>query len=210
MRAPSWKALVMATGALAALSAVVLGARAQAGFARTFEIEPERYMGLWYEIARTPNEFEDDLPTIQGTKYGPCLDATASYSLIDRTRVRVHNVCVREAISNPERDLSDGVTGVAKVEQGTDNRKLKIAFGTKAARFFQRLFTGGGADYWIYGIGPENEDGLYSWALVSNEKRDNIFILGRSKQLASAQIQEILDLCQRERLPAAELIFTQR
>ena len=200
----------VAAGTLAVLSTWALQTQAQAGFARSFEVAPEKYLGLWYEIARTPNDFEDDLPIVQGTKYGPCLEPTASYALIDSTKLRVHNVCVREAISNPQRDLSDGATGVAKIEQGSGNRKLKVAFGSKVARFFQRLFTGGGAEYWIYGIGPENEDGLYSWALVSNDKRDNLFILARSKELPNAQMQEVLELAQRERLPATELIFTQR
>ncbi|HTU60133.1 MAG TPA: lipocalin family protein [Polyangiales bacterium] len=210
MRGLCSRNLAWGAGTFLALATCVLGARAQTDFVRTFEVDPAKYLGLWYEVARTPNDFEDDLPTIQGTKYGPCLDATATYALIDRDNLRVSNVCVREAISDPSRDLSDGVTGVAKIGQGSDNRKLKVAFGSKVARFFQRLFTGGGADYWIYGVGPENEEGQYSWALVSNEKRDNIFILARSKGLPSAQIQEVLALAQREHLPAADLIFTQR
>jgi lipocalin len=117
---------------------------------------------------------------------------------------------LRSSLANPAREISDSVSGEAQIERGSDQRKLKVAFGSKFARFFQRLFTGGGADYWVYGVGPENGDGLYSWALVSGEKRDNIFILAREKSLPTAQIQEILRLARRESLPTEALIFTQR
>ena len=118
-------------------------------------------------------------------------------------------MCAREAIDNPAKEKSDSASGIAWIENDSDNRKLKVAFGSKFARFSQRIFTGG-ADYWIYGVGAANGQGLYSWALVSDKKRENIFILAREKSPSSAQIREILELCRRENLPAKNLIFTQR
>jgi len=52
--------------------------------------------------------------------------------------MRVHNVCAREAIDNPAKEKSDSASGIAWIEHDSDNRKLKVAFGSKFARFFQR------------------------------------------------------------------------
>jgi apolipoprotein D and lipocalin family protein len=188
---------------------ITLGAHARTGFVRSFDVVPERYVGMWYEIARTPNDFEDDLPTLDGTKYGPCLDPTATYALLGDGRVSVHNACTRASISNTAEQTRDEVSGVARIEDGSGNRKLKVAFGSKAARFVRRMFTGGGAHYWIFGVGPE-QGGQYSWALVSGKRRDNIFILARTRELDAQQMAEILTLARRERLPTHALIFTQR
>lgn len=188
---------------------VTLGAQARTQFVRAFEVVPKKYLGTWYEIGRTPNDFEDDLPTIAGKQHGPCLDATATYTWLGDGRVGVHNACTRTAIAEPSKQTRDEVSGVARIEQGSKNRKLKVAFGSKAARFVQRLFTGGGADYWIYGVGPE-QDGHYSWALVSGKKRNNIFILARTRELNAQQMADILALARSERLPTTRLIYTQR
>lgn len=201
---------IVGSCSLFALLGLSLAAEARSAFTRSFELSAQKYQGLWYELGRTPNDFEDDLPKLQGEKFGPCLDATASYSALADGRLSVHNVCVRESIDNPDHEVNDSVSGVAQIEAGSDNRKLKVAFGSKFARFFQRLFTGGGADYWVYGVGPDNAEGVYSWALVSGSKRDNIFILAREKSLPGEQIQEILELARREALPTEALIFTQR
>lgn len=207
---PNRKATIVGWSSLFGLLALTVAAHGQGEFARSFELSAQKYQGLWYELGRTPNDFEDDLPKMQGEKFGPCVDATASYAALDESRLSVHNVCVRESITDPAHEVTDSVSGIAQIESGSDNRKLKVAFGSKAARFFQRLFTGGGADYWVYGVGPDNEDGLYSWALVSGSKRDNIFILAREKSLPGEQIQEIIELARRESLPTEALIFTQR
>ncbi|HEX6240226.1 MAG TPA: lipocalin family protein [Polyangiales bacterium] len=195
--------------AIGAALMLALGAQARSGFVRAFELVPEKYLGVWYEIGRTPNDFEDNLPNIAGERHGPCLDATATYKWLGDGRVAVHNVCTRAAIANPALQTRDEVSGVARIEQGSENRKLKVAFGSKAARFLQRMFTGGGADYWVYGVGPE-QDGQYSWALVSGKKRDNIFILARTRELDAQQMADILALARSERLPTDRLIYTQR
>lgn len=96
-------------------------------------VEIERYMGLWYEIARYPNSFE------QG-----CSAVTAEYTLRDDGTVRVVNTC-RE---------SDGVTvksaieGFARVADEATNAKLTVYF-----------FYPFGAPYWIIDL---DEDYRYA------------------------------------------------
>jgi len=205
--------LVLGFSLALAAGVLVVAARradAQAEFARTFEVDPQKYLGMWFEVARSPNDFEDNLPKLRGEKYGPCTSPTARYAAISWNKISVQNSCERAAIDDISRLRVDGVTGLATIQRNSANRKLKVAFGPKVARFFQRIFTGGGADYWIYGIGPENDEGLYSWALVSGPARDNIFILSRTKELPQEQLAEILELAKSEHLPVSQLIYTRK
>ena len=87
------------------------------------QVEVQRYMGTWYEIAKYPNNFQRG-----------CSAVTAEYTLRDDGTVRVLNTC---------RD-SDGVTvkstieGFAEVADPTSNAKLTVYF-----------FYPFGAPYWI-------------------------------------------------------------
>ena len=45
-------------------------------------VDPERFSGLWYEIARTYNRYEKD-----------CVAATVEYTLTDANEYRVNNRC---------------------------------------------------------------------------------------------------------------------
>ena len=89
-------------------------------------VEPERYVGLWYEIARYPNVFQ--LDCAGGT--------TAEYTLRDDGRIDVINTCHTGSIDGPEKK----VEGVARIVDDETNAKLKVGFG---------LFEG---NYWIIGL----------------------------------------------------------
>ena len=54
------------------------------------DVDINRYMGTWYEIARYPNWFQRN-----------CLSSTAIYSLRDDGKIDVINRCSRKA--NPEK-----------------------------------------------------------------------------------------------------------
>lgn len=185
-------------------------ATAESDFTEDFALEEERFLGLWYELARTPNSFEDNQPVVDGVEYGPCFNATATYGALRGARISVLNQCTRLATDGSGATFEEDIEGVGKLQEGSNGRKLKIAFGNPIVRFFFRVFTGGGADYWIYGVGPVREDGRYSWALVSGPDRDYIFVLTREPQIDEETQAEILALADAEGLPTADLIFTQR
>ncbi len=90
------------------------------------EVEVERYMGLWYEIARYPNSFE------QG-----CVGSTAEYTLMDDGRVRVFNRCFEGSLNGP----ANTIEGTARVADTQTNAKLKVQF-----------FWPFEADYWIIAL----------------------------------------------------------
>ncbi len=121
--------------------------------------ELERYLGIWYEIARLPNSFEKDL-----------IRVTAQYSMRPDGLVRVLNRGVR-----PRDGRQKQAVGRAKFAGERDRGHLKVSF-------FGPFF----ADYIIMELGREYEYALvaggsakYLWILarkpvISDELRDNL------------------------------------
>lgn len=111
------------------------------------EVDLNRYMGTWYEIARLPNSFERGLKC-----------TTATYALQEDGRVTVINRGVK--VDDPTK--LDEAKGVAWVPDPAQPGKLKV-------RFFWP-FSG---DYWIIDLDPEYQFVLvgspnhkYLWVLA--------------------------------------------
>jgi len=119
-------------------------------------VDLERYAGLWHEIARIPNRFQDQCAG--GT--------TAEYTLREDGRLDVVNRCRRE---DGEWDQAEGV---AKVSDDGDRTRLKVSF---VSFLGWRPFWG---DYWIIGL-----DDDYRWAVVGTPDREYGWILAREPVL---------------------------
>jgi apolipoprotein D and lipocalin family protein len=117
-------------------------------------VDPVKYLGKWYEIARLPNSFQKQ-----------CAQSTAEYSKIDDETIRVVNRC-----SQTGSDKSDGIEGKAFVVPNSGNAKLKVQF------FWP--FKG---DYWIIALDKENYQWAivgepkrkYLWILARQASIDN-------------------------------------
>lgn len=177
-------------------------------FQDSFAVDLQKYAGLWYDTARTPNDFQDNTLMRDGKRFGACLNSTATYSVSSPNAIDVLNRCQRRADDGTITEES--ITGIALAGEGTQNRKLKIAFGSGVARFFQRAFASrGGFDYWIYCLGSVNDDGLYDWAVVSGADKSFLFILTRDQFISNDRREEILSCALNENLPVDKLIYTQ-
>lgn len=97
-------------------------------------------------------------------------DTQANYALQGDT-VKVVNRC---RARNGE---LEGAEGVAHAVDGSGNAKLRVSFF--------RPFYG---DYWILAFGPERQ-----WVLVGEPSRENAWVLARSPQLPTAQLNSALD-----------------
>lgn len=183
------------------------GAGAALAFSNSFTVELPRYLGDWYEYARTPNEFEDNTLTRDGKDFGPCFAARTTYVADGADAIRLTNACERRAPDGSV--MTESITGKAVAKAGTNGRKLQIAFGSGIARFFQRAISGGGFPYWIYCIGPVNEAGLYDWAVVSGPDKDYIFVLTRTRAISDAMKADILGCSSGQGLPVDKLIYRQ-
>ena len=122
-------------------------------------VDLQRYGGLWHEIARYENRFEEG-----------CVGATADYTLKEGY-LQVVNSCYGE-----DGRLSDRAKGKAYVVEGSGNAKLRVSF------FWP--FSG---DYWIIMLADDYRYSVvgdpqrkYLWILargtvLSDEDREAIF-----------------------------------
>jgi apolipoprotein D and lipocalin family protein len=115
-------------------------------------VDLARYAGVWFEIARFPNSFQDG----RGRR---CVATTATYTLRQDGQVGVVNRCLDAAAANRE----IVATGTAYAVEGSGNAKLRVTF-------FWPFY----GDYWVIALDPD-----YDWAVVGAPGRDYLWILSR-------------------------------
>lgn len=109
-------------------------------------VDLNRYVGKWYEIARYPNQFEEN-----------CEGVTAAYELKDDGEIKVINTCRKGAPDGPV----ETAVGRARIVDETTNAKLKVSF-----------FGPFWGDYWVIGLADDyslalvgEPSGRYLWIL---------------------------------------------
>lgn len=127
-------------------------------------VDLKKYAGLWYEIAKIPNSFQDQCA------YG----TTAEYKTDEDGEIEVINKCYNE---EGKPDIAEGVVQI--VDKKT-NAKLEVSF---VSFLGIRPFWG---DYWIIGL-----DENYGWAVVGTPNRKYGWILSRASSLPDETIKRI-------------------
>jgi apolipoprotein D and lipocalin family protein len=120
-------------------------------------VNPAKYIGRWYQIARNPLPFEpincvctQQTLTIAGeSDAGPI--------------VGVHNSC---NVATPDGRLQE-IRGTATIDDLTKNSTLTVDFNV-----------GPLGKYWIIGLDP-----YYRWAVVSDPDRRSLYILSKTPTL---------------------------
>ncbi|WP_420996765.1 lipocalin family protein [Cupriavidus sp. 30B13] len=113
------------------------------------EVDLQRYLGRWYEIARYDSSFERG-----------CEAVTADYSLLADGRLRVLNTCHQDGPHGKVR----AEEGRAKVVRHTGGAKLKVSF-------FGPFYVG---DYWVLDRADD-----YAWAIVGEPSGKYLWLLSR-------------------------------
>ncbi|MFO1319355.1 MAG: lipocalin family protein [Burkholderiales bacterium] len=132
-------------------------------------IEPARYQGRWYEIARLPNVFQRKCVS----------DVIADYTLRDDGRITVRNQCTSKA------GTTDAVEGIARQRrQDGPNTQLEVSFLPKGLRWIP--FTWG--DYWILELGAD-----YAYSVVGTPNRKYLWILSRTPSMDEERYRGILE-----------------
>jgi apolipoprotein D and lipocalin family protein len=132
-------------------------------------VDLERYAGLWYEVARLPNRFQNDCAC--------CV--TASYRLREDGRLTVVNAC-RTADGE-----SKSVEGEAKLaEKDGPTSKLKVRFAPRFLSFLGFVW----GDYWILDVAED-----YSHALVGSPDRKYLWVLSRDPAMEEETYAGVLE-----------------
>ena len=131
------------------------------------KVDLKKYVGLWYEVAKIPNSFQDQC--IYGT--------TAEYKIDEDGDIIVTNSCY------DEEDKLDTAEGLAKVVNKNTNAKLEVSF---VSFLGIRPFWG---DYWIIGL-----DENYQWAVVGTPSRKYGWILSRTPSLPDSTMENIFEI----------------
>jgi apolipoprotein D and lipocalin family protein len=124
-------------------------------------VELERYMGRWHELARFPNRFQRDCS-------GP---ATADYTLQASGTVRVVNRCPQ---ANGQ---VDEAIGEARRVGDVGSPKLEVRFAPAWLSWLPMVW----GNYWIIDLDP-----AYQLAVVSEPKREYLWVLSRQPQVDAA------------------------
>lgn len=130
-------------------------------------VDLKRYVGLWYEVAKIPNSFQEDCAG--GT--------TAEYKLMENGNIQVINACIE---ADGEKNTAEGVVQV--VDKKT-NAKLEVSFFSILGI---RPFWG---DYWIIGL-----DDDYQYAVIGHPERKYGWILSRKQELSEVQLNEVYNI----------------
>ncbi len=147
-------------------------------------VDLKRYAGTWYEIARLPEPHEE-----------ACRDQPrATYTPRGR-QLEVLNRC-RDAHGEERR-----VRGVATVEPGSGNARLKVSFAPPLLHWLPMVW----ADYWILYVDAE-----YSVALVGNPARDRLWLLARQPTMEPAALRAVVDVARVQGFPTDQLMPSQR
>jgi apolipoprotein D and lipocalin family protein len=172
------------TVALAVGAAWPAAAAAQQRLLTVPEVDLQRYAGIWYEVARLPNRFQDQ-----------CIgDVTATYAPRADGQVDVTNRC-RTAAGDDTWAVAEGR---ARPVDDTGAR-LKVSFLPSWIRWLPF----GWSDYWVLELDPE-----YRHALVGEPSRRYLWVLSRSPGMPAEQLQDILGRAQEMGFPIGDVTVT--
>ena len=132
------------------------------------QLDLNRYMGLWYEIARFEHRFEKGL-----------VNVTATYTLRPNGTIRVENRGTKH--SSPY-DICKTATGRAIIPDPSQPGKLRVSF-----------FPGIYSDYNVM----ELDEKEYNYALIGSSTDKYLWILSRTPQLPEEIKEKLVTAAQR-------------
>lgn len=169
--------------AIASLGAGMLTGTVNAATPQTVpQVELNRYLGKWYEIAHLPMFFQRKCAR----------NTTANYNLKPNGHIEVINQC--ETAEGKIKASTGDAYAIDKT-----NSKLKVSFLPKGLRWLP--FTKG--DYWVLKV-----DENYKTALVGGPTNKYLWILSRTPHIDKATYQAYLQAAQQQGYDTSKLIIT--
>ena len=149
------------------------------------KVELDKYLGVWYEVARKPLYFQNKCDR----------DVTATYTLNENGNVVVDNRCYTK-----EGNLAQSI-GEAFIENAPFNTKLKVSFLPEAIRWLPF----GRGDYWGLKL-----DEKYQTVLVGEPRRKYMWVLSRTPQPDQAVVNEYLEYAKSLGYNVGDVIHTKQ
>ncbi|NNH88416.1 lipocalin family protein [Acinetobacter terrae] len=149
------------------------------------KVELDKYLGVWYEVARKPMYFQNKCDR----------DVSATYTLNENGNIGVDNRCYSK-----DGQLNESV-GEAFIKNAPFNTKLKVSFLPESVRWLPV----GRGDYWVLKI-----DDAYQTVLVGEPRRRYLWVLSRSAQPDQAVVKEYLDYAQSIGYDIGDVIYTKQ
>lgn len=128
-----------------------------AAFAQVNELNRSQYLGRWYQIYA-------DL-AVDATFENSSLCDTADYAVYPNDTISVWNRERQYNVTGPEREIF----GWASTQDPSKPGELTVHLQTTAF----------GAPYWVYQLGPVEED-QYQYSIVSDPLKFTLFVLARN------------------------------
>ncbi len=150
------------------------------------EVDLNRYVGTWYEIARLPNWFQKKCSG----------DVMATYSLLEDGRISVLNSC-----RGADGQLIQAEGTAKKATANGPNSKLKVRFAPKILAFLPFVW----GDYWIIDLAPD-----YGYVAVGEPSRKYLWILSRTAKMEDTLFQSVLDEVKQQGYDLSSLIRTKQ
>lgn len=122
-------------------------------------VDLSRYAGVWYEIARLPNSFQNKCAG----------EVSATYSLLEKNRIKVVNQCRK---NDGRITKAEGVARLA--DKNGPTSELKVRFAPSFLSFLPFVW----GDYQIIELADD-----YTYSVVGEPTREYLWILSRSPQM---------------------------
>ena len=149
-------------------------------------VDLSRYEGLWYEIARLPNRFQEKCAG----------DVTARYARLGADRLKVVNRCRKKDGRMTE---ADGVARLA--DKMGANSRLKVRFAPAFLSFLPFVW----GNYQIIELAPD-----YSYALVGEPGRKYLWVLSRTPQMEEGTYQKLTETAASQGFDVSRLMRTKQ
>ena len=146
-------------------------------------VDLQRYQGIWYEIARLPNRFQDECAG----------NVTAEYTLLGNGRIRVINRC-----RLPDGGI-DEAEGVARRRDADREAALEVRFAPRWLSWLPVVW----GDYQIMAL-----DDDYDSVLIGAPSREYLWILARGPSLSQRRIDALMAEAERQGFNVENVKFT--
>jgi apolipoprotein D and lipocalin family protein len=146
-------------------------------------LDVQRYLGTWYEIAKYPNWFQKKCAS----------NTKAAYSARPDGTLKVLNSC-----KNADGEVSEA-EGTARQIGAKDSAKLEVRFAPAWLAFIPMVW----GDYWVIDLDPQ-----YQVAVVSDPRREYLWILSRAPQLDKKVYEDTLQRLQMQQFDTRKLELT--